>query len=223
MKILLVADIHGEIENLSKLIHGIKDDVDLIICPGDFTDIFNTPEGFSQLDIAELIIHKLLSLKKPVLCVPGNHDPYEIIDIFEEYGVNLHGCVKTFNNIDFVGFGGAETPFHTKFEPSESEIEDCFKKIEPNIKNRFVLVTHNPAFNTRFDEIPNNKHVGSKAIRSFIENKKPILAISAHIHERGGIDSLGDTKMFYPGPIFEGYYGIIEINENVNCEIKKVE
>jgi Icc-related predicted phosphoesterase len=222
MKILVVADVHGEIDKLSKLVHNFKEDVDIVICPGDFTDMFNIPEGFSQLDIAEMVVHKLLSLKKPVLCLPGNHDPYETIEIFDEYGVNLHGCVKTINKTDFVGFGGAETPFHTKFEPSEKDIEDCLLCIEPKIKNKFILVTHNPPANTKLDEVPGSQHVGSAAIRKFIEEKKPLLGISAHIHENSSVDMIGNTKIFYPGPIFEGFYGIVEVGEDVKCEIKKI-
>ncbi|RKY00899.1 MAG: hypothetical protein DRP54_04645, partial [Spirochaetes bacterium] len=49
MKILIIADIHGYSKKISKFFDKlIIDDVDLIICPGDFTDMFNTPPGFTQ-------------------------------------------------------------------------------------------------------------------------------------------------------------------------------
>ncbi len=222
-RILVVADIHGEFEKFSRLMDRMKEHTfDLVICPGDFTDMYNTPEGYSQLDISELVVQKLLSLGRPVLCIPGNHEPYDILDVFDEYGVNLHEKVRQISGIEFVGFGGAATPFNTKFEPTEEEIRHGLEKRLREIKGKFILVTHNPPFGTNLDKIETGEHVGSKAIREIIEKEKPTLAISAHVHEAGGTDKIGDTVLFYPGASFEGYYGIVEIDKEIRCEIKKI-
>lgn len=223
LKILVVADMHGEFEKFSALVEKLRgQDFDLIICPGDFTDMYNIPEGYTQIDIAELILHKLLSFGKPVLCIPGNHEPYEIVDLFDEYDVNLHEKIKKIKGVEFVGFGGAATPFNTKFEPTEEEIDASLEKRVKGVKGKFVLVVHNPPFNTNMDKVETGEHVGSKAVRRFIENAKPMLAISAHIHEAGGTDKLGKTTLFYPGVVYEGYYGIVEIGDEVKCEMKKI-
>lgn len=222
LKILVVADIHGEFEKFSRMIDKLKRrDFDVVVCPGDFTDMYNIPEGFNQIDIAELIIQKLLSLGKPVLCIPGNHEPYEIIDLFEEYGVNTHGTVKKIKDYEFIGFGGAMTPFNTKFEPPEEEIKASLDAQAKKVKGNFILLVHNPPFNTKMDKVETGEHVGSKVIREFIEKTKPILALSAHIHEAVGVDKIGRTTLFYPGVSYEGYYGIVEIGNEVKCEIKK--
>ncbi|MHA1758834.1 MAG: metallophosphoesterase family protein [Promethearchaeota archaeon] len=223
MKILVLADIHGKYDELSKLLNKIKSNgFDLIICPGDFTDQFDVPNGFSQIDIAEIILQKMLSLKIPVFAVPGNHDPYEILDLFDEYGVNLHNKVKKFKDVYFLGFGGAETPFNTNFEPPEKEVKESLEELKKEIKNKkFVLVTHNPPKNTKLDKVSSGVHVGSEEIKKFISKEQPILAISAHIHEAAGIDEINKTKLFYPGPVFNGCYGIVEINKEIKCEIKK--
>jgi len=223
LKILVIADIHGEFEKFSKIIDKLSGrDFDLVICPGDFTDIFNIPEGYSQMDIAELIVQKLLSLGKPLFCIPGNHEPYEIIEVFDEYNVNLHERTRKFNDLEFVGFGGAATPFNTKFEPTDEEIKQALERKTKEIKGRFILVTHNPPLGTNLDKVETGEHVGSKAIREFIEQRKPLLAISAHIHEAGGTDKLGSTTIFYPGVAYEGYYGLVEIGDEIKCEIKKI-
>ncbi len=222
MKILIIADIHGEIEILSKFIEKIRgQEFDLVICPGDFTDMFNIPEGYSQIDMAEIIIQKILSLGKPVLCIPGNHDPYEIVDLFEEYGLNAHAVPKKINEYDLVGFGGASTPFNTKFEPTEEEIWEKLEKAAANVKGKFILVTHNPPEGTKLDMVEGGNHVGSKKIREFIEKRKPVIAISAHIHENSGEDKIGNTVVFYPGALYEGNYGIVTIGKAVKCETKK--
>ncbi len=221
-KIMVVADIHGEFEKFSRIVDKTKEhDFDLVICPGDFTDVFNTPEGYSQVDITELILQKLLSFGKPVFCVPGNHDPYDTLDLLDEYNVNIHGRVKKLKGLEFVGFGGAATPFNTKFEPTEEEIKETLDKRANDIKGKFILVTHNPPFGTNLDKTETGEHVGSKSIRGFIEKNKPLLAISAHIHEAGGIDKLGETTLFYPGVAYEGYYGLVEVGKEIKCEIKK--
>jgi len=224
LRILVVADIHGEFEKFSKIMGRInRDDFDLVICPGDFTDMYNVPEGYSQLDIAELILQKLLSFRKPVFCIPGNHEPYEIVDLFDEYGMNLHERIAKHEGMEFVGFGGAATPFNTKFEPTDEEIKSALERKVKEIKGEFVLVTHNPPFGTKVDTVSTGEHVGSKAVRNFIEREKPLLAISAHIHEAGGIDKIGKTTVFYPGASYEGYYGLVEIDKEIRCEIKKID
>lgn len=228
MKILIFADIHGEFKKASTVLNKVKTEgIDLIICPGDFTDMFTVPDGFSQMDIADMVLQEIMALKVPVLCVPGNHDPYEVLELFNEYKVNLHEKTRTVKGITFMGWGGALTPFNTIFEPSEEETAEYLEKTYEKIKNKdFVLIVHNPPKNTKLDTTFTKKHVGSEAIRKFIEKRQPVLAISAHIHEARGTDKIGKTNLFYPGALFEGYYGIVEINEKnpteIKCEMRRI-
>jgi Icc-related predicted phosphoesterase len=222
MKILVVADIHGEYQKLDKVLDKAGSDYDLVICPGDITDMFNIPQHFSQEDVANLVIQKLLALNKPLLCVPGNQDPYETIDMLNGYDANLHGKIKTAGGLSLLGWGGALTPFNTLFEPTEEETGAALKALSTKIAGDFVLVVHNPPKGTKLDKIPSGEHVGSKAIADFIVEKKPLLAISAHMHENAGTDKLGETTLFYPGPAYEGWYGIVEISgKKVKCTAKQ--
>ncbi len=215
MKLLIIADIHGYHESLSRLLEGITQPFDAVLCPGDFTDMHNVPKDFNQLDIADLVIQKLMALKKPLLCVPGNHDPYEILELFEEYGINLHGHTRKMAGMDFMGFGGAATPFNTLFEPTEEEIAKGLELAAKNISQPFVLMVHNPPSNTKLDSVAGGReHVGSKVVREFIEKKKPVLSVSAHIHENSGTEKIGPTTIFYPGPAYEGRYGTAELSGN---------
>ncbi len=225
MKILVIADIHGYYEKaFNKLSKIDTSRFDIMICPGDFTDMFNQPPGFSQMDVADLLLQKLLSFNLPLYCVPGNHDPYEILELLEEYGVNLHDKVKIFKGMKFVGFGGAVTPFNTIFEPTDEEIKQSLERMGKEVKNKnFALVVHNPPKDTKVDIVAGGEHVGSQAIKDFIIKKQPLLSISAHIHESGGIDKVGETIVFYPGPLYDGYYGVVELKaEGAKCEIKRI-
>jgi Icc-related predicted phosphoesterase len=157
--------------------------------------------------------------------LPGNHDPYEIIDLFKEYGVNLHGKHKEFKGEHFIGWGGALTPFGTAFEPTEIETKSVLGSLSGSVETgNFVLVLHNPPYGTDADMTSSGEHTGSKEIRDFIDKMKPKVVISAHIHEARGISDLNGIKILNPGPFYAGYYGIIEINgKDVICKTKKVE
>ncbi|MBN1896539.1 MAG: metallophosphoesterase [Candidatus Aenigmarchaeota archaeon] len=222
MRIAVIGDIHGKIGKLQKIINDLENkDYDIIVSQGDFTDMFDITVDFTQLEIADVVIQKLMIPKKPVLCVPGNHDPFEILDIFEEYGVNAHHKVSVFGGITFVGWGGAETPFNTLFEPTDDDTKEALDVLLKDIKKPWIFITHAPPKGTSLDKLE-KKHVGSAEIAKVIEKKTPILNISAHIHENRGVDMIGKTTIFYPGPAYSGYYGIVTVEgSNVYCETLK--
>ena len=220
MRLLIISDIHNDVENWMKFLDKIeKIDFDVLICPGDLTDTL-TPKGFTKEEIGKLIIEELKALKKPLLVVPGNQDR-EIIDLLEKEGISLHGKGKEIEGYGFYGFGGARTPFGTSLEPSEEEIKAGLEKAFEEIKDleKKIQVTHMPPARTKVDQIFTGAHVGSEVIRKFIEEKQPILAISAHVHEARGVDEIGRTKIINSGRFPEGYCGLVEINE----EVKKAE
>ncbi len=223
MRILVIADVHGNFEALQKVVDAaLEEDFDLLISPGDFTDMFDIPPNFTQLDIADIVVQKLLIPNKPLLCIPGNHDPYEILDVFDDYGVNLHGRTIKKEGFTFAGWGGAATPFNTLFEPAEDETNAALSNLTKKVKGKWILVTHAPPKNTTLDVLESNKHVGSGAIRNTIVKKKPALAISAHIHENSGTEKVGETTIFYPGPAYKGFYGLVAIEgKSVKCDIKQ--
>jgi len=216
MKILVISDIHGDVENILRFLDEIKKfEFDVVVCPGDLTDPINVPKGFTQLEIAKLILEELKSLGKPLLAVPGNNDTLEILNLLEKEDVCLHGKGKKIGEIGFYGCGGAKTPFGTSFELDEVEIKTWLEKGWEEVKEcEFkVQVTHSPPFNTKLDRIFSGGHVGSKVVREFIEEKKPQVAISAHIHEAKGVDRLDGTLLMNSGKFPEGNFGLIEISK----------
>ncbi len=223
MKLLVIADVHGKYEMLQSIMDSVEGvDFDAVIAPGDFTDMFDIPSNFSQLDVADIVIQKLLIPNKPLLCVPGNHDPYEILDVFDDYGVNMHGKTRKVGGVVFGGWGGAVTPFNTLLEPPEEETKVVLTRVLSKVSGQWVLIAHSPPKGTTLDMVKPKVHVGSGAIRDIILDKKPVLAITAHIHENSGTDKVGDSTIFYPGPAFEGHYGIVEIGKGkVDCSARR--
>ena len=216
MKILVVSDIHADVEKILPLLDKVREiEFDVVVCPGDIIDV-NIPQTFKPKDIAKIIIEELRSLEKPLLMVPGNMDG-EIVDLLKEEKVSLHGDGVIIEECGFYGFGGARTPFGTMLEPSEEDLKLGLEMGWSKVKNAKykVQVTHMPPFNTKLDIAFSGAHVGSEAIRKFIEQKKPIAAISAHIHEARGVDKLNSTFLMNSGKFTEGYCGLIEIEKEI--------
>ncbi|MBI4009836.1 MAG: metallophosphoesterase [Candidatus Aenigmarchaeota archaeon] len=215
MNIVAVGCIHNDLETLLAFIDKLSAlTFDIVVCPGDFTDNF-LPRGFSRGDVGALIIEELRSLGKPVFVVPGSWDK-ELMLFFEQEGISVHGVGKAHGNLGLYGFGGAKTPFSLPFEPSEDEIHkglvSGYKMVESSETK--VQVTHAPPFNTKLDLIPSGAHVGSEAIRKFIEKNQPEVAICSHIHEARGHDVIGNTQIINCGRFPEGYCGLITIDKH---------
>jgi len=222
MNILVLGDIHSDIENVIDLLEKASAlSFDYVVYTGDFIDVGADIRGLRRVEVAELLLEELSSLKKPILAIPGNHDK-EIIPVLEKGGVNLHKKGRIIDGIGIYGFGGAKTPFGTPLEPTEKEIAEglasAYKEVE-SAKLKIQL-THAPPLGTNIDIAYTGAHVGSQAVRDFIEDKHPIVAISAHIHEARGLDEIGKTKLINVGRFPEGYCGMVSIEDgNAKTEI----
>ena len=67
-----------------------------------------------------------------------------------------------------------------------------------------LFVLHSPPLGTRCDLVQGGHHVGSRAIRRFVEERRPPLVLSGHIHESPRVsgawrDTLGRTTLVNPG------------------------
>jgi uncharacterized protein len=67
-----------------------------------------------------------------------------------------------------------------------------------------IYVCHTPPFDTRCDMVGATLHVGSRALRDFIERHQPPLVLSGHIHESPRVssawrDTIGRTVVVNPG------------------------
>jgi Icc-related predicted phosphoesterase len=64
---------------------------------------------------------------------------------------------------------------------------------------RTVYVAHSPPWGTSLDRLYDGTPVGSRAIRSFIETRRPPLTLHGHVHESPGIERIGPTVSVNPG------------------------
>jgi Icc-related predicted phosphoesterase len=105
----------------------------------------------------------------------------------------------------FVSRGGSLAPH--RFDPAHRSptIADALESLAAKTRPAdSVFVLHSPPHGTRCDMIGARLHVGSRAIRSFVDRHQPPLVLSGHIHESPRIsssyrDAIGRTVAVNPG------------------------
>lgn len=218
MRVLLVTDIHGDVENLERIVS--RESFDSILCAGDLSDNNEYEDYDSNLENVLNVFEKEGVLTK---AVPGNMDPEKAcVKHLIERRMNLHKKIAAFETFEAVGFGGGQTPFDTPFEPEGEEIKNAVETLyeRMNSDNR-VAVLHQPPHNTELDVIEDD-HVGSPEVRDILEDKEFDLLVTGHIHESRGRDNIKGTELVNPGPVMEGYYAVAEIDEDISVELKQL-
>lgn len=82
--------------------------------------------------------------------------------------------------------------------------EGLLRLPEPKDERRTIYVMHSPPFGTQLDLIQGGQHAGSRSIKSFIEERQPLMTLHGHIHESPKIsgaflDTVGVTLSVNPG------------------------
>ena len=215
MRILAFSDIHEHTDYI-KQVSDISN-ASCIIVAGDLTYV----GGKKQ---AKKVIDCIREYNPNVYAVAGNFDRKEVEEYLIEQGISLHGNSKLFKGVAVFGVGGSNiTPFHTPNEFDETEIESRIYSGYNNIINipLKLLITHAPPFNTKADVIISGRHVGSKAIREFIEKHQPDVCVSGHIHEARSEDWIGRTHIINPGMLKNGgYVEIFKENGRLKAVLK---
>ncbi|BAD84736.1 metallophosphoesterase, calcineurin superfamily [Thermococcus kodakarensis KOD1] len=214
MRIVAVTDIHGKLEKVKRLAGVLEEErPDLILIAGDITN-------FSGAEVARTVLEPLMALDVPILAVHGNCDGRDVPELLEELGISLHNKRKEVNGTGFVGVGGSNiTPFNTIWELTEDEIMEILRK---NYRPGDIILSHAPPKDTKADRVHSGLHVGSTALREFIEKNQPPLVVTGHIHEARSVDELGETIIVNPGPLFRGYYAVIDFDEKEKV-VKNIE
>ncbi|MDR3319661.1 MAG: metallophosphoesterase family protein [Desulfovibrio sp.] len=177
-----------------------------IIVTGDLTVV----GGVSK---AGEVMGELRRSGKPILAQIGNMDKPEIDRWLMEQGMNLHTVTRELTpEIAVFGAGAStRTPFSTPSEFPESAYTDWLKACWHEAKKypHTLLVSHNPPKDTACDVIPGDVHVGSMAVRAFLEEAQPDVCLCGHIHEARSADKVGRTVVVNPGPLAWGGYAIL--------------
>lgn len=189
MHILIFSDVHQDFEALGKI---VAKKAEIYICLGDLTNFGRGLEKAAKI---------MAPFKERLWLIPGNNETWrETKSICQKYGfLDFHQRIIKKNGFNFAGLGySIFTPFNTPGEVGEEEFKKALKKFEGY--QNLCLFLHNPPKDTELDLLPNGAHVGSQAIRDFIDKNFPLYSFSAHIHEhQGKIQRLGETTCFGVG------------------------
>lgn len=218
MKIIALTDLHGRLKHLPALAQELQH-ADLVLVAGDLTQ-------FGKRDAALEVVESIRKYNPRLLAVMGNCDYPQVTEFLEEQGLCIHASHKILDGIAFVGLGGSlPCPVPTLNEWPEQQIDKFLTRAAENIPagTPMVLVSHQPPIDTVVDLVSIGLHVGSTAVREFIEQSKPLICFSGHIHEAIGQDRIGETILVNPGPFFEGAYAIAEVTDTVDkLEIRRI-
>lgn len=209
MKVLGLTDIHGAYTIAKEI---IADELpDVVIIGGDLTTIGTVRE-------AEDAVKKFQEICRHVYSIAGNMDLPQHDELFVRLGVSLNGRAVQVDHVAFFGVSAAPySALHTPYEISEEEITARIHAgwsaaEQARIK---VFIPHAPPYCTKLDITRAGIHVGSTAVRDFIEDHTPDIVICGHIHEARGQDSIGTTRIVNCGSASNGYFAIIEIEEKI--------
>ena len=210
MRILALADLHSDYELLDRLavLPLRKERYDLYLIAGDLTQHGGTD-----------YVQRLLNTVSPVLAVPGNNDPDEVVHFLEMAGASVHKKTVHFDRLKITGFGfSPPTPFDTPGELPEDEIYRQASGLE--IDEHTLLLAHAPPYGV-LDKIGDTS-VGSKALAGIVQEKQPFLYLCGHIHEQVGVEHLGATTVVNIPPAYEQKAAVISIDERIP-KLKEVE
>ncbi len=219
IKILTIADLHGDIKPLRKYLQNSNGfEPDFIFCVGDNSGhnihnfdfktkpgikiIDKKPEGFDQR--SWLINQFKSSLKhkfknSPIIDLNGNHDFGNRKDIFD---YSLFKGTKVIKLKDLkIGLMTGSLIYKNEYhdEISEKEIAKRIKKIDKNID---ILLTHVPPHGI-LDKSFGKHNQGSIELRKALDGKKPYftkvrLHVFGHVHGNSGCEILYiDNRMIH--------------------------
>jgi Icc-related predicted phosphoesterase len=215
MRFLAFTDIHGSYESVDRIISSDQG-ADGIIIGGDLTTYGSPEEG-------EKAIRVFQNCGLPVFAVAGNMDSPEFDSKHEALGVSINARGMMLGEVGL--FGVSASPFTSMNTPYEIEENEIARRAEMGWKDvsaaRWkIFVPHSPPRDTKLDKIMLGRHVGSTAVRSFIEQHQPDVVVCGHIHEARGTDTIGKTKIVNCGPAGKGYYAVIVIGESISVEAR---
>jgi len=215
MKLLCISDIHNHIEPFQQI---LKDagPVDLVLLGGDLTN-FGTPAD------VENIVHIAQSTNSPVFAVAGNCDSAEIDRKLAELGVSVAGRGTIIGGIGIHGLSAAPPWKKRMYGFIEEELARHLQAGYEQIQNVrwHVVLAHAPPQGFKLDRTHFFQHVGSSALREFVEKTQPSLVVCGHLHESRGVEMLGRTTVVNCGPAASGYYALARLTDQVSVDLRR--
>jgi Icc-related predicted phosphoesterase len=214
VRIAYVVDVHDRFDAVADAV-ARTGPVDVLVVGGDITT-FGTP------DDTERAIASWRPLAPRLLAVAGNCDSPEIDARLVDLGVSLDARGVVLDGVGLFGASAApHSPLHTPYEVPEEELGRRAEAGLADLDGARVRIfcPHSPPYDTACDRLRDGRHVGSRALRDFVDREQPDLLLCGHIHEARGLDDVGRTRVVNPGPVASGHYALVEAGDDVSVEL----
>jgi uncharacterized protein len=210
VKLLTITDLHGNADMLAKILAAMPA-VDAVLLGGDLTN-------FGEPDDAQRLIRMAQAGGKPVWAVAGNCDSPQIDRRLVELGVSLDGRAVVVRDIGLHGLSGMPPWRQGMYQFTEEELAhrletgygELASQASGNAWSHHVVLSHAPPRGA-VDRTRTFQHVGSTALRAFIDQRHPALVLCGHIHEGRGTCQIGSTLVVNCGAATAGFYCLAEI------------
>ena len=191
------------------------DSVDLVILAGDQTTFLGRDANATLIDAIRERVPR-------VAAVCGNCDQPETETYFDEESIGLDRQARRYGRLLVAGlsgglpFGGlpyerTEDDYRTAASEVFAAVDEAKGEVQTSDTIGTILVSHQPPYETACD-LTKGRHVGSRSLRTAIEQHQPDLVFSGHIHEAVGDDQIGRSRIVNPGPWFRGCYLDIDLS-----------
>jgi Icc-related predicted phosphoesterase len=96
----------------------------------------------------------------------------------------------------------------------------------PRLAQPWILVAHAPPSDTRLDRLPEVPYpIGSRAVRAFIEERQPVVALHGHVHDSPEVtghyvDRIGETICINPGQNHERLHAVLLDTDDVEASLR---
>lgn len=100
----------------------------------------------------------------------------------------------------------------------ENDAANFFNTIDK--LNNGIFLTHSPLRGV-LDKLPYLPEIGAVAAREAVDRLQPRLVLCGHFHENAGTVKLGDTTVFNPGALKDGWFGEIDFTAD-NIVVNRV-
>lgn len=210
MKIAYVTDVHGDLPCFGHFLKEGGRKAEALVVGGDLAPGLNKGE---QGHFLEKNLLPLLRKTRgpPLLLLTGNDDYRANLGTLEQ---GEREGLFTLLHQKTVALEGYFFPGYCCVPPgpllirdwirSEEQIAADLRSLEKTPADRTVLVAHSPPHGTALDVIWSGQHVGSRAIRDFLKDARPLVSLHGHIHESPRMsgkvqERLGRTLAINPG------------------------
>lgn len=209
MRLAYLVDIHERFSLVSTNLSRIGE-LDALVLGGDLTNAGTAEDAERALVEWQASVPRLFA-------VAGNMDSPAIDTRLRELDISLDQAGVVVEDIGFFGVSAApvsslRTPYELDEEELTRRIDVAFEQVVGS--SRQIFCPHAPPRGTACDRLRDGQHVGSTAVRAFIEREQPDLVLCGHIHESRGVDRIGKSRIVNPGPASAGHYARIDTDRD---------